>query len=138
MIRYRSDEGVAEWMRAYWRSKGEDIDWPRPYICFGVEGDDGLGLGVIYERIINFDVCMHIVCTDRKLMTRRVVTAAFTFPFVNLGRSRVTGLVPASNMASRELCEKLGFELEGRRKHVYADDDELVYGMTKEQCRWLR
>ena len=137
-MKYRSDEGVAEWMRQYWRDKGEEIDWPRPYICFGVESDEGLGLGVIYERILNCDVNMHIVCSQRKLMTRRVIRAAFTFPFVNLGRQRVTGLVPAINMLSRELCEKLGFELEGRRKRVFVDDDEMIYGMTKEQCRWLK
>ena len=81
---------------------------------------------------------MHIVCSQRKLMTRRVIRAAFTFPFVNLGRQRVTGLVPATNMLSRDLCEKLGFSLEGRRKRVFVDDDEMIYGMTKEQCRWLR
>ena len=139
MITYRSDETVAEWMRAYWRSQGEDIDWPKPYICFGAELDGEIKLGVIYEGYNVWDVNMHIVLTDRRAITRRVLQAGFDFPFNRLKVQRVTGLVPVDNMAAREFDEKLGFVQEGRKRHAFAGKvDGIYYGMLREDCRWIK
>ena len=138
-MKFRSDEGVAEWMREYWKSQGEVIDWDKPYMPFGVEKDGELGLGVIFEWWMGDAICMHIVCTNRKLLTRKVISAAFEFPFITLGCKYVVGIVPSKNEASKAFCERLGFEEKRRQQQFYADGDTaVIYVGSDEQLRFWR
>lgn len=135
---FRSDEGVAEWMRAYWDRIGDKVDWLQPYVTFGVEREGELGLGVVFEWFTGEAICMHIVCTNRKTLTRRIIKSAFAFPFETLGCSYVVGIVPAANFASRAFCERLGFEEKRVEKGFYGDDDAVIYVGHHEQLRFWR
>jgi len=136
VITYRSDEGVAEWTRE--RIPGIER-WMDKYMSFGVVRDDELVVGIVYDAFTGTDINMHQVIEDHRGVTRASLKAAFSFPFVTLNCQRVTGLVPSSNLAAQRLNAHFGFILEGRKRHAFPNgDDELIYGLLKSECRWLR
>jgi hypothetical protein len=70
--------------------------------------------------------------------SRRVLRFAFEIPFKALGCRRVTARCNASNTKSRRLLERLGFQLEGLlRQAAHDGGDVLIYGLLKEECRFL-
>jgi RimJ/RimL family protein N-acetyltransferase len=80
---------------------------------------------------------MHIAAEGKRWMNRQILFAAFDYPFNQLGVRRITGLVPGKNMQARGFDEHIGFRLEGVMRNALKDDDILVYGMLREECRWL-
>jgi hypothetical protein len=134
VITYRSDEAVSEWVLA--RIPGVER-WMDRYITFGAECNGILLMGIVFDAFTGYDINMHTAIESPKIVTRSTIKAAFSLPFATLKCQRVTGLVPASNWGCRALCESLGFTLEGTKQRAFADDDELIYGMTREACRWL-
>lgn len=135
MITYTSGETVSVWMLERLPCVKR---WMDQYVTFGVCIDGELKAGVVFDQYTGSDICMHVVVEDRRAVTREALKAAFSFPFVTLGCQRVTGLVPARNVKARRFDEGLGFVLEGIKKQAFEDgEDELIFGMLKEDCRWL-
>lgn len=96
--------------------------------------------GVLYEGFRWPDINMHIA-TDgtKRWANRRFIFACFDYPFNQLKCYRVTAVVCISNSNAVKLVLKLGFKLEGRlRKAFPSGEDALLFGMLKEECRWLK
>ena len=69
---------------------------------------------------------------------RRFLKKAFRAAFVDLNCQRIGLLVRADNTRSLQLVRRLGFQEEGRLRHLCADKtDCLAFSMLKEECRWL-
>lgn len=130
------DEMVAEWVQK--RIAHFTIDGA--YSAIGLVNEQGhLLAGVVYEQYTGIDVHVHIAAVPgKRWISRFWLGEVFRYPFVQLGVHRMTGLVPAKNKAAQAFDEHLGFKLEGRlREKLPGGDDLLVYGMLKEECRWL-
>lgn len=125
---------VGEWARSRIRVES----WGDWYEAIGLEHDGTLVAAVVYTWHSDADVHMHIAvdCGGRYL-TREALRAAFRYPFRQLGCRRVTGLIAAKNDASRRIAEKLGFVREGVKRHGMPDDDLIVYGLLREECRFV-
>lgn len=110
-----------------------------PYTCLGLANPlGGLIAGVIYENYTGIDIRMHVAAEGRRWLTKHFLGECFRYPFVQLGCSRVTGLVPSRNEAAAQFDKHLGFVYEGRLRRMLPDgDDLLVFGMLKDECRWL-
>ena len=110
-----------------------------------VAGSQGLGLlrngelvaGVIYEGFNGKNVWMHVGAEPgRKWMNRRFLRAAFAYPFLQLGCTRVSGYVEAWNTDARRFDEHLGFKHEATLTGAASDGgDVLLYVMKREECR---
>ena len=70
-------------------------------------------------------------------LTREHLRGFFAYPFEQLKVRRVTGIVHRKNKHARSINERLGFKLEGVCKHGFEDGDACVYGMIKQDCRWI-
>ena len=71
-------------------------------------------------------------------VTKEAMRRFFTYPFVQLNCSRVTGLVAANNHVARKFDEHIGFVYEGTlRKGMTDGTDMIVYGLLREDCRWI-
>lgn len=106
----------------------------------GIMADDRLVGAVVYDnyRPQCKGICAHAVLTDKRALQRGTLRRLFHYPFVELGLNRITCFIDGMNAASRRLCEKLGFVCEGRcRQGGAGGDDLLVYGMLREECRWV-
>jgi RimJ/RimL family protein N-acetyltransferase len=69
-------------------------------------------------------------------MTRSYLRAVFRYPFVQLGVRRVSGFVPASNAQAIRFNEHLGFKREGLMREALWDDDVIVFGMLRQECKY--
>jgi len=72
-------------------------------------------------------------------LSRTALAVFFGYPFQDLGVRRVTGLVAKRNKKARNLNEKLGFVQEGcLRQALFNGDSYIIYGMLRDECRWLK
>ncbi len=79
-----------------------------------------------------------IAADSPRWCSRRILRMAFSIPFEGLGCRRVTARINVHNDKSRRLCEGLGFQLEGLLRKADIDGtDMLIYGLLKEECRFL-
>jgi RimJ/RimL family protein N-acetyltransferase len=94
--------------------------------------------GVVYHRYRGFDVLMSTYLTPGALLPG-TLRALFAYPFNDLGCKRVSAIIGKKNKKSRKLCEGLGFVLEGVMKRgLDGFEDAFLFGMLKENCRWLK
>lgn len=135
MIVAQPKEQIAEFVSACYGVP--QVAWVE-YSTLGLIRSGKLVAGVVYDKWGDGDVCMHVGAVGNNWLNREFLFAAFDYPFTQVGCRRVTGLVPANNFAAKRFDEHLGFVLEGRMRKGTPDGDLLVYGMLKEECRWLR
>lgn len=70
--------------------------------------------------------------------TRDWMRAAFHYCFNVCGCRRMTGLIDARNFHMKSYMSRLGFEYEGRMRHALPDGDIEIYGLLREDCKWVR
>jgi RimJ/RimL family protein N-acetyltransferase len=69
--------------------------------------------------------------------TPEVVQAGFDYVFKQLPCVRLTARTRRKNRLVRKLLPRLGFRFEGVQRLYYGDDDALVFGLLKTECRFL-
>lgn len=93
---------------------------------------------VVYDGFSQCDCNMHVASNGTgHWLTRALLSAAFSHPFVQWKMRRVTALVPASNTKAIKLDQHLGFQLEGVCQRALPDDDIVILGMLREHCRFI-
>lgn len=93
---------------------------------------------VIYNDFYETGCAIHIAAVPgKRWMTREFLFAAFDYPFNQLKLKRLTGYVASRNTEALKLDEHLGFKREGYLRQMLPDDDVIVMGMLKSECKWL-
>lgn len=117
---------------------GKVRSWMNPAKSISAWKDGRLLGAVVYDGFTPYDCNIHLAVDDRRCVTRQVLRAVFEYPFVQLKLDRVTALIAAENEASVDFCERINFSFEGFKRCALAGEDELIYGMLKTECRWIR
>lgn len=130
------DELVADWVA---KRIPHYVFSPSGYTAIGLMNEAGMILaGVIYENYTRRDVHVHIAANGKNWMSKRWLGEVFRYPFEQLRVERLTALIPESNRGSERFTKHLGFKKEGQVRNMLAgDEDLLVYGMLKSECRFL-
>lgn len=89
---------------------------------------------VAFDNYNGTNIDVHIVA---ERITRKLIRAVFRYAFEVCGCRRVTSLNDADNFQMKPYLERLGFQYEGTIRHGLPDSDLIVYGMTKEDCKWV-
>ena len=107
--------------------------------AIGLERDYELVAGVVYEAYNGHHLWMHVAGKPgSRWLTRDYLRYCFVYPFCELGCSRVSGYIEASNHASRRFAEHLGFTLETTLSGAASDGgDVLIYCMRRKDCRYV-
>ena len=93
---------------------------------------------VIYNAFYNNSCVMHIASAKtRKWATRETLRGFFDLPFNRLGLSSVRSQVRQSNVSAQVLALKLGFSFEGVQKYPEGQDDMVLLGLLKTECKFL-
>lgn len=110
--------------------------WAADYQAVAVERGGKLIAGVVYDRHSGNDCCMHVSGIGY-WATPGTLRTFFSFPFMQWKYQRVTALVASKNHKCLTLVDRLGFTPEGRLREGLPNDDLMIFGMLRRECRWL-
>jgi hypothetical protein len=110
---------------------------PPNWFCVTARNDEGEIMGVLAcEWKTWFEVWFNTAITDPRCMSRRLLKAIFTALFSQA--RRVTAFVWVENQRAIRQMKRMGFVYEGySRLGVDGIRDAYVYGMLKEDCKYL-
>lgn len=112
---------------------------PKQAVGIALVRNHGPAAITFFDRFTGNDCCMHIASDGtKKWLTPRYLFECFCYPFLQNKQTRVTGLVPARNVAALQFDQKLGFKHEGVLRCGLPDDDLIVLGMLAQECRFIR
>lgn len=110
----------------------------RDAYSIGLERDDELVAVVVFDHFSSCDCNMHVASDgSANWLNKDLLLAAFAYPFVQLGLRRVSGVIPASNDKAIAFNEALGFKREGYCRKSLPDDDVVITGLMREDCRFI-
>ena len=93
--------------------------------------------GVLYEDFTQASIHATIAVDDG-VLSKDFVFAIFDYPFNQLAVEKILVYVNTANEASMKLVEHFGFVEEARVKGVFLDGDQVIYSITKDQCKLLK
>lgn len=95
---------------------------------------------VLYAEFNGANVFVHLAGTPgRHWLTRDFLYWGFHYPFEQLGCQRITCLVEASNAASQQFCEHIGWTKEFVHPRAASDGGDLIsYRMFREDCKHVQ
>jgi ribosomal protein S18 acetylase RimI-like enzyme len=115
-----------------------DKQWGDWFQAIGLERDGKIEAVAIYNGLTDHDVEMTVAAVSgRKWASRSLLKAAFQYPFVQLGIDRVTAHIRESNTPALFAAERAGFKIEGRARKWFGNEDAIMFGMLKSECRYL-
>lgn len=130
---YGQDARVARWVQAHGPHSG-DFGY---YVAVGVEEGNDLIAGWVFSEYRGCDIHLSGASTTPRWASRSTLHALFSYPFVQLKVARLTAYTGRSMTSVRRFLERLGFVHEGTMRQGYVDDDIAVYGMLRDECRWI-
>jgi RimJ/RimL family protein N-acetyltransferase len=135
------DAAVAEWVRARIpHMAGGDFG---PCVAIGVEDDNGvLVAGAVYHGYSELpgggDIQMSMAADSARWARKGIIRGLLHYPFVQANCHRVTTITPLANGRALKINRGLGFEVEGRLRRGYGDDDAVIMGLMREDAhRWI-
>ena len=105
----------------------------------GIVKHGKLEVGIMYDGYTGRggSIMMSSRCDNPKATSKWFYWAIFDYPFNQLGVKRITGFVPAWNLAAQRFDEHLGFVREATLEDVLPEGDLIIYRMKRQDCRWL-
>lgn len=127
---------VQQLLRSRYETPPEDLGH-----CSALWFADSRGPKVVllYNNFLWPNIHIHVAAREGALWCYpELLFHVFAYPFNQLNCSRVTAPIRATNKASIQCVKALGFQHEGTlRKAGRGGEDILVYGMLREECRWI-
>lgn len=128
-------DGMGRWVE----SRIRDYTLPREYVALGVSMPAGQGV-VIYHGFDKSVPDLKMDCAgEGAWLSREALRVFFAYPFIELGCRRVTAIAAKKNKRSRKFLARVGFIQEGvcRKAAPGGKDNAIIYGMLREECRWI-
>ncbi len=121
-----------------WAQAGFDVDLG-DFASIGVVRDGELIGAFVYNNYApEHSIEMGLTTIDPRWCTRRVLRAAFDYPFHMLRVKRIQATTHRRNRKARDLVQRLGFKFEGiGRKAWPTGGDAAVYSLLRHECRWI-
>lgn len=108
------------------------------YQSLGFADKDGLIAGVVFLNYKQHSVDINLGAISAKWSSRAVFKRIAHFAYDALAVERISASVGKKNKRSRKLLEGTGFRLEGcLRKGFSKDEDMMIYGLLRDECRWI-
>ena len=101
--------------------------------AIGLERDDQIVAGVIYESFMVTTITCHIAIVGR--VNKKFLRAIFNYPFRVCNVDKIIAPVIADNDKSIKLVKNMGFTEEARIKR--SNGDMIFFTMLKDNCKFL-
>jgi RimJ/RimL family protein N-acetyltransferase len=106
--------------------------------AIGQEEDGVITAVVVFDTFATNNCFVHVAAGARRWITPEFATLVMAFPFIQCGLPRISCIVSVDNRPSRVLTRWFGWKQEGLiRKGSPSGEDMLLFGMLREECRWL-
>ena len=106
---------------------------------FWVDKDSKIEWVVAYDGFIGKLCQMHVVNLVGKMVPKKLLWAAFDYPFNQAGMEVILGVVNSHNSEAMEFDTKLGFKEMNRIKGAHDDGGDVVlFRMDKAECKWIK
>lgn len=138
-ILYGQDKLVKDFVAS--RIKNFHDDVPEGlYAAFGIIQDDKLIAGAVFHDFRPpISIQESFASISPTWATKTTLRVLFSYPFLHCKVRRMNSLIAADNLESRDLTERLGFKQEGVvRQGTDNGEDLIIYGMLKEECKWIK
>jgi hypothetical protein len=130
---YDQPDRVSQWVY----SRLPYSDDATAFCAIGLEHAGELVAGVVYNSYTGFDIDMSAATVPHLLWRPHWLVPIFRYPFAQLRCRRVSAGAASRNRASIAVLLHLGFKPEGCKRNALPDDDLLLFGMKREECRYL-
>jgi RimJ/RimL family protein N-acetyltransferase len=137
------DAAVAHWVaqRIPYMGDGEAFG---ACSAIGVLREDGRLVGGVvyhnhYPQFGNIE--LSFASDDARWLTRPIICALLSYPFVQLQCRRVTGCTPRRAARALRFLNNFGFRREGVVWRMFGDDDGIISGLRRtywERSRWAK
>ena len=108
-----------------------------PFEAIGILNRNGARIGAAIFNDYS-DRNMELTAYGQGAFQRNVCIFMARYCFIQNNCRRVTTRTAASNLYVRKLLEHYGWVKEGTLRCWYDDDDAIIYGLLKEDCRFLK
>ena len=110
-----------------------------PSKAIGVVRNAELVGGVVFHNFCpeDRDIEVSLAFRNSRWALPRTLRALFTYPFETLDCIRISCRVSAKNEQALRFTEGLGWVREGLRRKAHRGEDQVIFGMLRDECRWL-
>ena len=116
-----------------WMNRKTRLPWSSDLRTIATMREDGTIAAAVGFNAWTFSGCwMHVAFDTPHAMNRKIIRAAFEYPFIQCGMEAVYGLTPKGNDEALRMNEKLGF------RKIAETIDCVMFEMTADECRWLK
>jgi len=120
-----------------WVSKQIGINGFGPSTAIGVQNDGQLIAGAVFHDYSDGQVQASISAISPKWATRSVLYSLFAYPFIQMDANRLLVTCDETNVKAMKMNRQLGFTPEGILRKLYYPNDAIIFGMLKDECKWL-
>lgn len=116
-----------------WLNRRVSLPWSSDLRTIGLMREDGTIAGAVGFNAWTFGSCwMHVAFDNPHALNRKIIRAAFEYPFKNCGMDAVYGLTPKDKEEALNLNDRLGF------KRLTETVDCVMFEMKADECRWIK
>ena len=128
------DDFVSAWVQNQLKMSGDGFG---PAAAMGVVKDNKIIGGCVYFCFRKPSIEMACASTSPHWLSKKILRLIFHYPFNHLGCTRITTTVSLQNKHAQKFNKRLGFVEEGVLREALPEGDATIYGMLKNECRWL-
>jgi len=129
--------GADDYLKS-WAAERIGIDQFGPSVAIGVERDNQIICAAIYHDLREGQIEASIAASSRRWANRSVLHALFAYPFNQVGAHRLLVTCNEANEKAMKMNSQLGFTQEGKLRQMYAPHDAVIWGMLKDECKWIK
>ena len=129
--------GADDYLKS-WAAKIIGIDGFGLSTAIGVERDGKIICAAVYHDYRDGQIEASIAASSRRWANRSVLHALFAYPFNQVGAHRLLVTCNEANEIAMKMNSQLGFIQEGRLRQMYAPHDAVIWGMLKDECKWIK
>jgi hypothetical protein len=108
-----------------------------PFTALGWADDKGkITAGIVFNCWNGPDVELTIANDSGLNRSLIYATAQYVFDQMKCARCSIT--VQTKDLKTYETALKFGFRVEGVKRRGFGDEDAIIMGMVREDCRWMR
>lgn len=140
-VLYGADADIIEMVRQ--RIPHAENGFSKDAVALGVVRHGRLLGGAVFDQYTEHqgqsNIVMSAAFDSPAWCTRKTLRQLYSYPFVQVGCRRMTTITRADNATARKADLMMGFREEGvLRCYFPGDVDAIVYGMLREECRWIK